>query len=138
MKIVSVKFKGYNKEYAFFINKELIIGATYEITADGTNTYESPATVIKMLSHPPKGIPLRTITSFELIDKPSKPQSKIKEVFFIEKEGLTTVFWKDGTETTVKCQPGDSFNKEVGIAMAFMKRSYQNSGYYNDEFRRFA
>lgn len=98
MKIVSVKFAGYDKEYAFFINKELIIGATYKITADGTNTYENPATVIKMLSHPPKDIPLRTITSFELINKPSRPQNgiKVKEVFFIEKEGLTTVFWKDG------------------------------------------
>ena len=32
-------------------------------------------------------------------------------------------FWTDGTKTIVKChQPGDTFNKETGIAMAFMKR----------------
>lgn len=44
----------------------------------------------------------------------------------------TIVFWSDGTKTVVKCGNGDTFSKEVGIAMAICKYAYGNSGRYNN------
>lgn len=46
----------------------------------------------------------------------------------------TIVFWADGTKTVVKCQPGDKWSKEVGLAMAIVKKTYGNSGNYNNIF----
>lgn len=35
----------------------------------------------------------------------------------------TVVLWKDGTKTVVKCQDGDNFDKEKGLAMAICKKA---------------
>ena len=48
----------------------------------------------------------------------------------------TVVYWKDGTKTVVKCQPGDEFSKETGLAVAFMKKALGNKGNFNDIFRK--
>lgn len=48
----------------------------------------------------------------------------------------TIVYWRDGTKTVVKCQPGDTFSKETGLALAFMKRALGNKGNFNDVFRK--
>lgn len=48
----------------------------------------------------------------------------------------TIVFWADGTKTIVKCQSGDTFNPELGLAMAIAKKSYGNKGNYNDVFKK--
>ncbi len=138
MKIVSVKFSNYGKNYAYFTDKNLMVGATYEIVADGTTTYNNPVIVTGYLDSVPKGIQLRTITSAKLLNAPKRPESKIKKVIFNEEKLTTVVLWTDGTKTIVKCQPGDTFNKETGIAMAFMKRCYGNRGCYNEEFKRWA
>lgn len=44
----------------------------------------------------------------------------------------TIVFWKDGTKTVVKCQEGDCFDHEKGIAMAYFKKLHGNTGAYNN------
>lgn len=44
----------------------------------------------------------------------------------------TVVYWKDGTKTVVKCQDGDKYSKETGLAMAIVKKVYGNNGTYND------
>lgn len=44
----------------------------------------------------------------------------------------TVVYWKDGTKTVVKCQDGDTYSKETGLAMAIAKKAYGNDGKYND------
>lgn len=44
----------------------------------------------------------------------------------------TIVFWKDGTKTVVKCQDGDCFDPEKGIAMAYFKKLHGNKGSYNN------
>ena len=55
---------------------------------------------------------------------------EIKNVIF--NDPATIVFWEDGTKTVVKCQDGDEFDPEKGLAMAISKRIYGNSGnYYN-------
>lgn len=42
----------------------------------------------------------------------------------------TIVFWKDGTKTVVKCQEGDIFNEEVGLAMAIAQKIAGNRSKY--------
>ena len=61
---------------------------------------------------------------------------EIKKVVF--NDPATIVFWEDGTKTVVKCQPGDTYSKELGLAMALVKRFYNNKGSYNDIFRKWA
>lgn len=44
----------------------------------------------------------------------------------------TIVFWADGSKTVVKCQEGDAFDPEKGLALCFMKKVLGNkSGTFN-------
>ena len=52
-------------------------------------------------------------------------------------EPATIVFWEDGTKTVVKCQDGDVFDKEKGLAMAIAKKSFGNKGNYCNVFKKF-
>ena len=58
----------------------------------------------------------------------------IKNVIF--NEPATIVFWADGTKTVVKCQEGDVFDPEKGLAMAFMKKVLGNKGNYFNEIKK--
>ena len=49
---------------------------------------------------------------------------------------VTIVFWNDGTKTIVKCQDGDSLDKEKGLVMAFSKKLLGNDGNYYETFKR--
>ena len=53
---------------------------------------------------------------------------EIKNVIF--NDPATIVFWEDGTKTVVKCQDGDEFDPEKGLAMAIVKKAYGNKGNY--------
>lgn len=53
---------------------------------------------------------------------------EIKNVIF--NDPATIVFWDDGTKTVVKCQDGDEFDPEKGLAMAIVKKAYGNKGSY--------
>ena len=59
----------------------------------------------------------------------------IKRVIF--NDPVTVVLWTDGTKTVVRCQDGDTYSEEVGIAMCVMKRVFGNTGQYNEIFKRF-
>ena len=59
-------------------------------------------------------------------------KNDIKNVIFAPP--ATIVFWNDGTKTVVKCQEGDEFSKEIGLAMAICKKHYGNKGNYNKVF----
>ena len=48
----------------------------------------------------------------------------------------TIVFFRDGTKTIVKCQEGDTFDKEKGLAMACMKRLFKDTNVFNDVLRK--
>lgn len=48
----------------------------------------------------------------------------------------TIVFWKDGTKTVVKCQEGDEFDPEKGIAIAYFKKLHGNTGAYNNILKK--
>jgi hypothetical protein len=50
----------------------------------------------------------------------------ISDIFY--NKPYTTVKWFDGTTTTVKSMDGDSFNKEIGLAMAISRKYYESIG----------
>jgi hypothetical protein len=62
------------------------------------------------------------------------PSITISKVIF--NPPATIVFWKDGSKTVVKCQDGDVFDPEKGVAMAFMKKACGNTGKYCNEVKK--
>ena len=58
----------------------------------------------------------------------------IKNVIF--NDPATIVFWEDGTKTVVKCQDGDEFDPEKGLAMAIAKKAYGNKGSYCNKMKK--
>lgn len=72
-------------------------------------------------------------TRVQLFFAKYKMLPRIENVIF--NNPATIVFWADGDKTVVKCQPGDTFNKELGLAMAICKKVYGNRGSYNEVFK---
>lgn len=58
----------------------------------------------------------------------------IKNVIF--NEPATIIIWKDGTKTVVKCQEGESYDPEKGMAMAISKKALGNMGNYCEVFKK--
>lgn len=58
----------------------------------------------------------------------------IKDVIF--NNPATIVLWSDGDKTVVKCQEGDTYNPELGLAMCIVKKCCGNKGNYNDVFKK--
>ena len=58
----------------------------------------------------------------------------IKKVIF--NYPATIVLWSDGTKTVVKCQDGDIYDPEKGLAMAISKKALGNKGNYCNEFKK--
>jgi hypothetical protein len=65
---------------------------------------------------------------------PFTAMPKIEKVIF--NPPATIVQWKDGTKTVVKCQDGDNFDWEKGLAMAYVKRAYNNERTYYGLFKK--
>ena len=61
-------------------------------------------------------------------------KSTIKKVIF--NDPATIVIWNDNTKTVVKCQPGDTYSKELGLAMCISKKYLGNKGNFNEEFKK--
>ena len=59
----------------------------------------------------------------------------IEKVIF--NDPATIVYWKDGTKTVVKCQDGDVYDKEKGLAMCVTKKFFGNKGNFNKVFNKF-
>ena len=58
----------------------------------------------------------------------------IKQVYF--NEPVTVVLWENGEKTIVRCQDGDTYSKESGLAIAIMKYMSGNKGGFNDIFKK--
>lgn len=58
----------------------------------------------------------------------------IKRVIF--SDPATIVIWADGTKTIVKCQVGDVYSKETGLALCIAKKALGNTGSFNDIFHK--
>lgn len=138
MKYVTVKFKGTEKRYIYKTRLNLMVGAIYDITADNSKTYNNPVLIEEINEKAPKNYnyayPMREITNAVLIQAPRRPTANVK-IIINEKKKTTVAIWGDGSKTVVKCQPGDKFDAEKGIAMCFVKRSFNNRGCYNDWMR---
>lgn len=71
-----------------------------------------------------------------------KTKDGVSSAFDIEKviynEPATIVMWSDGTKTVVKCQDGDYYDPEKGLAMCIAKKALGNKGNYNNVFKKFA
>lgn len=59
----------------------------------------------------------------------------IKKVIF--NDPATIVLWNDGTKTVVKCQEGDTYSEELGLAMAISKKFFGNKSKYNEIFKKY-
>ena len=58
----------------------------------------------------------------------------IEKVIF--NDPATIVLWSDNTKTVVKCQDGDSYSKELGLAMCIAKKHLGNKGNFNETFKK--
>ena len=67
-----------------------------------------------------------------MIDSSKLPE--IKNVIF--NEPATIIIWKDGTKTVVKCQEGEGYDPEKGMAMAISKKALGNKGNYCEVFKK--
>jgi len=56
----------------------------------------------------------------------------IKDVKF--NDPATIVFWADGTKTVVRCQDGEAYDPEKGLAMAISKKALGNTREYYHTF----
>ena len=69
-------------------------------------------------------------------------KNKLKSIPDIEKvifnDPATIVIWSNGDKTVVRCQPGDTFDKEKGIALAVTKYVFGNKSKYNEIIKKFA
>lgn len=61
-------------------------------------------------------------------------ESNIEKVIF--NDPATIVIWSGGTKTLVKCNYGDKFNPEIGLAMCICKKVFGNTGRYNEVFKQ--
>lgn len=59
---------------------------------------------------------------------------EIKRVIF--NDPATVVIWADDTKTVVKCQPGDTYSKETGLALCIAKKFLGNKGNFNEVFKK--
>lgn len=132
MKYVTVCFPNSRKEYVYKTNLNLIVGAVYNIVADGNYTYSSPVRIVKNDSAAPAKIEIREITEANCIKAERKHKNCFKKVIFNEEKRTTCVIWNDGTRTVLKCADGDVFDREKALMAAYMKKCHENRGYFND------
>lgn len=59
---------------------------------------------------------------------------EIKTVHF--NPPMTVVLWTDGTKTLVKCQDGDIYSKETGLALCIAKKALGNMPNFNNVFKK--
>ena len=109
----------------------------YAMRFNCTNKNDS-ATKAETLSTADKiklaGITASATSIPKAVPKPTNYLPEIKNVKF--NGPATIVFWADGTKTVVKCQDGDDYSEEVGLAMCIVKKVFGNTSKYNDIFKK--
>ena len=75
-----------------------------------------------------------TMASLELRQESQRVSfPSVEKVIF--NNPATIVIWKDGTKTIVKCQDGERFDPEKGLALCFMKKACGNKSNFNNAFK---
>ena len=153
-KIVEVKFLGTNdKTYLFRTELNLELGEWYDIFTKESGGYSSPVKVVKEHSSTylyngsmyKEIIAAKPVCSYAKIDETehsintnssSPKDGYIDQVWFNPAKGTTVVRWIDGSKTMVKCQEGEPFDKEKGLALCYMKRTLGNKGSFNETLKK--
>lgn len=104
-----------------------IINAEVEIRPDSHKEWRDIHEVINSTSSNEMKRP-ESIFNF----RPTLPT--IKNVYF--NPPATVVLWDDGTKTVVKCQNGDTYSKETGLALCMAKKAMGNKSAFNDIFKK--
>ena len=66
---------------------------------------------------------------------PEKKVIQIKKVYF--NPPYTIVIWDDDTKSKIKCQDGDIYDPEKGLALAISKKALGNKGSWYEIFKKF-
>lgn len=56
-----------------------------------------------------------------------RPEKRVKAKQVIFNPPATVVLWADGTKTVVKCDPEDTYNETMGVALCYMKKALGNT-----------
>lgn len=152
-KIVEVKFLGTNdKTYLFRTKMNLEVGKWYDIYTRESGGYSSPVKLVKEYSTTyfyddnmyKEIIAVKEVTLYAKVDKTkhssiesnSPKDGYIDQVWFNPAKGTTVVRWIDGSKTMVRCQEGEPFDKEKGLALCYMKRTLGNKGNFNETLKK--
>lgn len=152
-KIVEVKFLGTNdKTYLFRTEMNLEVGKWYDIYTRESGGYSSPVKVVKEYSTTyfyngnmyKEIIAAKEVGLYAKVDKTkhssiesnSPKDGYIDQVWFNLAKGTTVVRWIDGSKTMVRCQEGEPFDKEKGLALCYMKRTLGNKGNFNETLKK--
>ena len=150
-KMVEVRFLGTNdKTYMFITKLNLNLGEWYNIYTKESGGYNSPIKVVKSypLNHLYDVCMYKEIIRAEQITLHTKmdksrffttdifTNSNIDRVWFNPVKGTTVVRWIDGSKTMVRCQKGDTFDKEKGLALCYMKKTLGNKGNFNEILKK--
>ena len=116
-------------------------GYELKVTADGNDVFTSCVDRVDTIAEITDVIVSREGTSLtERLTvkadsaKPAVGPFEIKAVQSNRAKNVFTVAWKDGTVTSVHCQPGDDWDDEKALAMCFTKKALGNKGNFNDKF----
>lgn len=81
---------------------------------------------------------IRDIHNETIHEEPVKPREiyvpEIKNAYF--NNPVTVVMWEDGTKTMVRCQPGDVYSAETGLALCIAKKAFGNMPNFNNIFHK--
>lgn len=81
---------------------------------------------------------IRDIHAEEFREETVKPREiyipEIKNVYC--NDPVTVVMWEDGTKTMVRCQDGDEYSAETGLALCIAKKALGNMPNFNNIFRK--
>ena len=150
-KMVEVRFLGTNdKTYMFITKLNLNLDEWYNIYTKESGGYNSPIKVVKLypLNHLYDVCIYKEIIRAEQITLHTKmdktkffttdifTNSNIDRVWFNPVKGTTVVRWIDGSKTMVRCQKGDTFDKEKGLALCYMKKTLGNKGNFNEILKK--
>lgn len=67
----------------------------------------------------------------DMIDRFNRVVDKV-----IFNDPATIIVLKNGEKIVVKCQPGDVYDKEKGLALALVKFAFGNTNYFNTIFKK--
>lgn len=127
------------KKYKYWSYLKLEHNGNYEIVADYRTTYSNTVLIVSIHSTYDtmytKG--LREITAAKRVDIIKRTDGNVKNIYLNEEKGTTVVVWNDGSKTKVKCQDGEKFDAEKGIALCFMKKACDNRACFNEILKKY-